>query len=247
MEDELLGGYSQKQKWVRQAISLGLDWDERNETFYNGHNIVYDGMIPPRLAGHPEGHNVDGSYRGPGLDRARELLAKAGYPNGEGLPEIEYYTSKGANIPEQTEMTTRQLAAIGVRLKPRLLDFSQLIDAINTKKAPMFSFAWSSDYPDGENNLALFYGPNEAPGANHYNYKNEEYDRYYDKILAMEPSPERTALYEKMRDMVMEDAPYAGSMARTRYYLVNPWLKNHKPTEDFENWYKYLNLDASAR
>ena len=63
----------------------------------------------------------------------------------------------------------------------------------------------------------------------------------------MAPSPERTAIVEEMRDMVIEDAPFAGSMARTRYYLVNPWLKNCKPTEDFWTWYKYLDLDESRR
>ena len=49
---------------------------------------------------------------------------------------------------------------IGIELNVRILTFPQLIDAVNKKKAPLFGFAWSSDYPDGENNLALFYGPN---------------------------------------------------------------------------------------
>jgi hypothetical protein len=33
-----------------------------------------------------------------------------------------------------------------------------------------------------------------------------------------------------------------GSMARTRFYAINPWLKNFKPSEDFQNWYKYLDV-----
>jgi len=59
----------------------------------------------------------------------------------------------------------------------------------------------------------------------------------------MSPSSQRTQLYERMRDQVLEDAPYAGSMARTRYYLVNPRLKNFKPTENFYNWVKYLDVN----
>ena len=59
----------------------------------------------------------------------------------------------------------------------------------------------------------------------------------------MPPSPERTEIYNQMRTMVMEDAPYIGSMARTRHYLVNPRLKNFKPVEDFNNWYKYLDVE----
>jgi len=246
MDDALVGGTSERSKKLRQAISLAVDMGEFNDTFYNSQNVVYDGMIPPTLAGHPKGHSCDAAYRGPDLGRARGLLAEAGYPEGEGLPEISYYTSVASNSAEQTEMLARQLGKIGVRLSTSLLDFPQLIEAINKKKAMMFSFAWGSDYPDGENNLALFYGPNEAPGSNHYNYKNPEFDRLYEKIISMAPSPERTRIYERMRDMVLEDVPYIGSMARTRNYLVAPWLKNFKPTEDFWNWSKYIDIDRSA-
>ncbi|MBI4583191.1 MAG: hypothetical protein HY717_04130 [Planctomycetes bacterium] len=247
MEDPLLGGYTPEKKSLRQAICLALDWEEQNDSFYNGINIIYDGPVPPGLEGHPRDGKGPVSYRGPDLERARQFLAKAGYPEGKGLPVIDYYSSLEANGKEQAEMLTRQLVKIGVRINARLSDFSTLIEAITKKKALFFSFAWSSDYPDGENNLALFYGPNESPGSNHFNYKNPEYDLLYKKIQTMPPSEERTRLYEKMRDMVIEDAPFAGSMARTRFYLVNPWLKNFKPTEDFSNWSKYLDVDDSKR
>ena len=139
------------------------------------------------------------------------------------------------------------VSGINVELNVRLVDFSQLIEAVKSKKAQMFSFAWGSDYPDAENNLAILYGPNEAPGANSFNYKSPEFDRLYEQILSMPDTPERTAIYEKMRDIVIEDVPYIGSMARIRYYLVRPWLKNCKPTEVFNNWWKYLDIDESKR
>jgi oligopeptide transport system substrate-binding protein len=243
MEDELVGGYTPEKKALRQAISLAIDLDERNRIFYNGINVVYDGMIPPTLAGAPQEERGPVSYRGPNLQRARQLLAKAGYPNGEGLPEIDYYTSRGRNNQEQTELLVRQLSKINVKLKPKLVDFSQLMEIADNKKAAMFAFAWGSDYPDGENNLALFYGPNESPGSNHFNYKNKEYDRLYEQAIVMAPSEERTKLYEKMRDMVLEDCAFVGSMARTRFYLVHEQMKNFKATEDFYNWPKYIDLE----
>ncbi|MEQ8789352.1 MAG: ABC transporter substrate-binding protein [Pirellulaceae bacterium] len=247
MEDELLGGYTPEKVALRKAICAAMDWEEQNDAFYNGINIVYDGMIPPDLDGYPKGGVAPNSYRGPNLQLARQLLAEAGYPEGKGLPPIEFYTSRGGNNQEQVEMLARQLGKINVELKPHLVDFSTLIASVDNKKAPMFAFAWGSDYPDAENNLALFYGPNESPGSNHYNYKRKEYDKLYEKARVMEPSPERTAIYEKMRDMVYQDAAFAGSMARTRYYLWNPRLKNFKPSEDFFNWFKYLDVDDDAR
>lgn len=247
MEDELLGGYTEDKKALRQAINLAMNLDEFSDTFYEGNTVQYDGPIPPGLDGHPEGGRAPVSYRGPNREKARQKLAEAGYPNGEGLPTIKFYTSSGANNAEQVELMKRQLAEVGIVIDPVLVDFSTLIEFINTKKAAFFGFAWSSDYPDAENNLALFYGPNEAPGSNHYNYKNAEFDKLYEQIRTMGPSEERTELYVKMRDMIIEDAPFVGSMARQRYYLINPWLLNCKPSERYYSWYKYLDVDNSKK
>ncbi len=247
MEDELLGGYTDEKRWLRQAMHLAIDLEEFNDVFYTGTNIIYDGVIPPGLAGYPEDGKAEISWIGPDLERAKELLAKAGYPNGEGLPVIDYYVSASGNIPEQAELFKRQMGKIGIELNVRILTFPQLIDAVNKKKAPLFGFAWSSDYPDGENNLALLYGPNEAPGANHFNYKNDRFDELYRKIQTMPDTPKRTEIYEEMQLMALRDVPYIGSMARTRFYLINPWLKNFKPTEDFYNWVKYMDLDETKR
>ena len=247
MNDELLGGDSDRSRYLRQAIALAIDWEERNDAFYNNLCIIYDGMIPLGLEGFPPDGNGPVSLRGPDLQRARELLEKAGYPNGEGLPTIDYYSSLEGPGRQLAEMTVRQLKKINININPRLDVFSSFMESVDNGKAPFFAFAWHSDYPDAENNMALFYGPNQSPGANHFNYKNAEFDKLYEQIRVMPSSPERTKILEQMRDMVIEDAPYLGSMARTRYYLVRPWLLNCKPTEDFWNWYKYLDLDMADR
>jgi oligopeptide transport system substrate-binding protein len=247
MEDELVGGYTEDKKALRQAINLAINLDEFSDTFYQGNTVQYDGPIPPGLDGHPEDGTAPTSYRGANLELARQKLAEAGYPNGEGLPPIKFYTSDGGNNTEQTELLKRQLARVNIQIDPTLVNFSTLIEFINLKKASFFGFAWSSDYPDSENNLALFYGPNEAPGSNHYNYKNDDYDKLYDQIRTMNPGSERTAIYEQMRDMLIEDAPYVGSMARKRYYLINPWLLNCKPSERYYSWYKFLDVDDTKR
>ncbi|MFT5289755.1 MAG: oligopeptide transport system substrate-binding protein [Planctomycetota bacterium] len=250
MEDELVGGYEAKNRALRQAICLALDLDEMNEAHYNGENIVYDGPIPPGLDGFPEGGTAPVSYRGPRLAESRAKLVEAGYTIGEDgkvtdLPVIEYYTSRGATSEKMTELTMRNLEKVGIKLNPHYVDFSELITAVNNKKATMFSFAWGSDYPDAENNLAMFYSPNVSPGSNHFNYSRPEFDKMYEQIRGMAPGPERTEIYETMRDMLIEDAPYAGSLARTRRYLIYPWLRNYKPSETFYNFMKYWDIDVN--
>ena len=242
MEDSVVGGYTEEKRALRQAISLALDWDEQNETFYSGQCLVYDGPVPSGIEGYPEGGVHSNSKRGLDLERARELMVKAGYPEGKGLPRIEYYTSRAQNGKQQSEMITRQLSAIGIDLKVVLLDFSTLIQKLDDKNGQMFSFAWGSDYPDAENNLSVFYGPNESPGNNHFNYKNAEYDKLYEQIAGMPSSDARNKIIDQMIGMLLEDCPYAGSMARTRNYVVHSRLKYFKPVETFSNWYKYVDV-----
>lgn len=251
MNDPVVGGYDEKRKALRQAIALAYDLDEINQKFYNGTAIVYDGPIPPGLDGYPKDGQAPESYRGPDLEEAKRLLALAGYPGGRDASGkqlvIDYYTSQSGNQEEQAQAEQRMVEKIGIKFNMRFVNFSELIEAINKNKAQMFSYAWGSDYPDAENNLALFYSRNKSPGSNAFNYDRPEYDRMYERIRVMKPGPERTAIYEQMRDMVIEDTPYIGSLARYRFYLVQPWLRNYKPTEDFHNYYKYLNVDDSKR
>ncbi|MHC4957878.1 MAG: ABC transporter substrate-binding protein [Planctomycetota bacterium] len=247
MEDPVVGGYTDEKRALRRAIHLAMDLEEFNDAFYNSTCVVYDGPIPPGLVGHPDGHLIEGANQGPDLDRARAELAKAGYPGGKGLGKIDMYTSSGGQSKEMSEMMQRQLRRIGVELNVHITEWTTFSEAIHNKKASMFGMAWSSDYPDAENNLAIFYGPNSSPGSNSFNYQNPEFDKQYKLILAMPNGPEREKIMTEMRDTLIRDVPYMGSMARLSHYLVRPWLKNCKPTTVFSGWWKYLDVDESKR
>lgn len=241
MEDPIVGGF-QKGKLVRQAISLAMDTGELIEAFYNRTASPYDGPIPPALEGHKPG--VISAYRGPSLELAKKKLAEAGYPDGQGLPPIEYHTNRGGNSPEQGEMVARQLKKAGITINLSSHSFPELEEMVKKRKAQMFNMSWGSDYPDAENNLALFYGPNAEDGSSYFNYKNPVYDELYRRASVLPSSPERTALYEKMRDLIIEDCPAIGSMARTRFYVANARVKNFYPDETWHTWIKYVGLDA---
>lgn len=241
MQHPITGG--EKGKLIRQAISLAFDVGEINDAFYNNSCVEYDGPIPPGLSGYHEG--VISDYRGPNIKKAKELLAQAGYPNGKGLPPIQFEIAISSNSREQAEMLARQLKKIGITLEVNANSFPELIQKLSRRKAQFFGLAWGSDYPDAENNLALFYGPNSSPGSNNFNYQNPEYDALYERARVMQPSPERTKLYEQMRDMIIEDVPSFGSMARTRYYVWNKRLDPFLPAETWYRWIKYLNVERT--
>ena len=83
--------------------------------------------------------------------------------------------------------------------------------------------AWIMDYPDAENTIQLFYGPNASPGSNTSNYDNEEFNQLYRTSSTMQPSPMRTAMYNNMNRQVMEDCAAISGISRT---LVQMWNKD---------------------
>lgn len=237
LEHPITGGFGAGKK-LRQAIDLALDLEELGDAFFDGAIQPYEGPIPPGLEGHKPR-----ARRRADLSRARALLAEAGYPHGEGLPPIAYHTNRGGNAPEQAELLSRQLAAIGVRLEVHLHSFPELDRRIRQGEAQMFQLAWISDYPDPENNLALFYGPNRRPGANVFAYARPEYDALFERARVMPPSAERTAIYEALRDMVAGDVPYAGGFARTRVYASNRRLRPITPDETWWTWLRFAEVE----
>ena len=101
--------------------------------------------------------------------------------------------------------------------------FGDFVKDTSNSVLPIVAKGWGLDYPDAENTLQLFYGPNGSPGSNDANYKNPEYDRLYEQSAVMMPSPERTEIYRRMNKMLIDDCVAITGLSRTRIYL---WHKN---------------------
>ena len=93
MRDPIVGGYTEKARKLRQAISIALDINEFIQIFENGRGTVAHGPLPEGLFGHGEGkeainsvvYNWNDERQVPELksiEEAKRLLAEAGYPNG---------------------------------------------------------------------------------------------------------------------------------------------------------------------
>ncbi len=241
MTDPLVG----KNKLLRQAISMAINWDEEIELFYNGRAVSAQGPIPPGLAGYDE--SMKNPYKQFSVEKAKAMLAKAGYPEGKGLPVLEYLSLADSTARQMTEYFQKSLQAIGIQLKVQTFSWPEFQQSVKNKKGQIYSFAWGADYPDAENFLQLFYSKNAAPGPNDSNYSNPEFDKLYEKSLTMNDSPERTALYKKMASIVVEDTPWVFGVHRVTYGLTHPWLKNYKPHEFNHGMSKYYRIDTSLR
>lgn len=209
-------------KRVRQAINYGFD-RQKMITFLRN-NIgtpAYGGFVPVGMPGFIR--NEGGYSYNP--DKARQLLAEAGYPGGIGLPAIRLSTNQA--YQDIAQYIQFELGRIGINIEIDVMPPATLREMMANAEAPFFRGSWIADYPDAENYLALFYSPNKSPaGPNYTHFEDESFDRLYEQALNQTNDSIRFALYHKMDSLIIDKAPkvflyYDQSMRFVHHYVEN--------------------------
>ena len=78
-------------------------------------------------------------------------------------------------------------------------------------------------------------------------YKSKEFDKLFEKARILQDSPERTAMYKKLGQMVAEDTPVILGLHRIGTGLRQGWIRNAKYDEFAFNRSKYLRIDLEAK
>ena len=151
------------------------------------------------------------------VENARSLLTRFDW-NSDNLPTLEYGFPSSVTERQMFEQFRSFMTAIGYpEHKIRPLTYATYGDyarAYINGEVMLITTSWTMDYPDAENTVQLFFGPNGAPGTNTANYNNEEFNRLYRASASMPASPKRTALYRKMNKIVMDDCVAIGMRGR---------------------------------
>ncbi len=230
---------------LRRAMSLAYDVNKSNKLFYNNNALPAQSVVPPGIAGHIKGYVSP--YRGPNIEKAKKLLAEAGYPEGKGLKTINYDCPANTTSRQMGEYFKKQMSKIGIKVKVIQSPWPEFQKKITKRQIELYGIAWGADYPDAENFLQLLYGPNRSPGANGSGYNNPELNKLYFSASTMQDSPERTALYEKMNRIAAEQVPWIYGVHRQNFVLQHSFLKNYAST-DFETGQgQYLNIDTKIK
>ena len=205
---------------LRCAMRDAFDWQQRNDRFYSGLGEVFPGVIPPLLAEFDATLSRDSVTHNP--ERARARLAEAGW-TAENLPTLDYGLVASVLGREMAEEFRGYMAAVGI--PPEKINiksyatFGDYNRALRTSELPIMGYGWGLDYPDAENVLQLFYGPNAAPGSNAANYRNPAYDALYEQSSVMLPSAARSEIYRQMNQMLIDDCVGILSLSRRRIAL----------------------------
>lgn len=265
MLDPLVGGYSERARKLRQAISIAIDQEEYISIFANGRGIPAQGPIPPGIFGYSEGKAginpymytwENGQAERKSIEVAKQLLAEAGYPNGRdkktGEPLVIYMdiTASGPDSKSDLDWMRKQFRKLKIQLVLRSSDYNRFQDKIRRGQVQMFQWGWNADYPDPENFLFLLYGPNgraEFSGENTANYQNKDFDKLFEKMRTMSNTPERLAIIKQMVDIARKDAPWIWGFHPKQFSLYHAWNHNVKPNLMANNTLKYRRIDTGVR
>ncbi len=256
-----------KNRKLRQALSIAIDWDEYTRIFPKQGGETAMGPLPAGLFGSrhgtPEGINpvthrmVDGKVLRRPIADAKKLLAEAGYPDGRdartGQPLVLNYDFYGQPTPERKagfDWMIKQFAKLGVQLEIRATDNNQFQDKVRKGKHQIYWSGWLADYPDAENFLFLLYGPNaksKSDGENTSNYENSEFDKLYAQLRLLDDGPAKQKVIDEMMRIAQDDSPWAWGYFPYASGAYQSWVGNGKPAVMIRDMGRYYRIDSEAR
>ncbi len=260
---------------LRQAISIAMDWDEYSKIFPKKGGPTAMSPLPDGITGSREGTRegvnpvthrwVDGKTGDPqgghaerrSIAEARQLMVEAGYPEGRdaktGRPLVLNYDVYYPPTPErkpEMDWVVRQFAKIDIQIEVRATDNNQFQDKVRKGKYQVYWLGWNADYPDAENFMFLLYGPagkTKFDGENTSNYANPDYDRLFVQMKSLDDGPAKQKLIDEMVRIVRDDAPWTMGFFPYGSVPVQSWLHNSKPAILIRDHGRYLRLDPVAR
>jgi peptide/nickel transport system substrate-binding protein len=190
-------------KKVRQAINYSFDRQKMITFLRNNIGTPGTGGIIPKGMPSYDPEKISYNYN---PEKARQLLAEAGYPNGKGLADISLSTT--ADYLDICKYIQRQVEEIGINLKIDVVPPAALKEMKAQAKVSFFRASWIADYPDEESYLSLFYSRNFCPaGPNYTHFSSKTFDDLYEKSMGITVDSVRHRYYRQMNQLIVQEAP----------------------------------------
>ena len=233
---------------VRKALSLAIDRNYIVENVTKGGQKPASGWVPYAV------NDVDGDFRINGgdlydvskegysnnVEMAKQLLAEAGYPNGEGFPVIEFKTDPGNHVGIFEAVQQMWKEHLNIDSTITQIDNALLGQTLLEKNFMIGRLYWSADYSDPMSMMSLFTSYNTQ---NNGGYSNQRYDELIGEAMSTDDNNIRMkAMHEAEKILIQEDMGAIPIYFFTEPLLVNPKLKDvvYNPLGFHKFFYAYL-------
>ncbi len=192
-----------KKTEVRQAIAHAINKNEIIKAFWGDTAESNPHFIPPTFKEFQSQNVTDYDYN---PQKAKQLLAQAGYPNGFDL-QLWYLPVSRPYYPTPkpiAEAFAADLSAVGIRVSLQTKDFAAyLADRNKPPGYQAYMYGWTADYGDPDN----FYYPHFGPGATADlgNWKNDQVLKLLDQGRAVSDKAERIKIYQQVDEILNQE------------------------------------------
>jgi ABC-type transport system substrate-binding protein len=252
MRDPALGGFTKDKIALRRAIAMAHNVQEEIDVVWNGQAVALQFPIPPGVVGHDPNYKSSMRHE-PAV--ANALLDRFGYRKGsdgwrrmpDGSPlTIVFSVRADSTGQQQAEMWKKTFDSIGIRMESDKRPFAELLKAEKQCRLMMRTSPWIADYPDGDNFMQLFYGPNTGQ-SNNGCLEMPEFDRLYEQSRKLPHGPARDRLYRQMARLLEVYAPTRIGYARYRNMLAQPHVIGYKKHPVMHTEWMYIDIDKTGR
>lgn len=221
---------------VRTALNLAVDRQLLVDRVTQGGQAPASGFVPPGLDNYPVSERVEFDP-----ERARQLLADAGFPGGRGFPtkEILINTSEShRKIAEAIQAMWRQHLGIDVGIYNQ--EWKVYLDSQSNLDYDLARAGWIADYPHPMTFLEIFTSGN---GNNDTGWRNSRFDALIRQAQAAGDEPLRLRLMQEAEDILMTELPIIPIYWYTNTYLIDTRVQGWNPTLLDNHPYKYVSFN----
>ena len=210
---------------LRRAFNYAVDKDNIIENIWGGMVSQQNTFVPKGMFYFWEdspGYPYD-------PDKAKELMEQAGYPGGEGLPELTLNITVAETHKTVAEAVQSDLAKIGVTARIEMTAWGPYLEKVYAGEAKLFQNTWLGDYPDPDTWLyQLLHTENFGAAGNITRWSNEEFDHLL-SLAQTESDPTLRAEYYNMSEKIaFDEAPWLFLFWKNSSTLIQPWVKGLK-------------------
>jgi oligopeptide transport system substrate-binding protein len=219
---------------LRRALAMAIDRDHFVHTLALEQAVpAHGGWVAPGLPGHSPDIGL-----GFNPIAAQRLLAEAGYPEGEGLPELEMvWPDYPTNREQGNYLAEIWKEHLGVTIQPLYLPFYEWDKRIHSEPAAIHAFGWRADYPDPDNFL--------RSGSGRAIRKDEKFQAIIEEARRTMDQQKRLALYRQADKLLMDKALIIPLTYNLTHYFVSSRVRKFPATLRWQDI--IINTDSEGR